>query len=105
MIKFGDLYLGRGVWHGKQILPAGWVERTMTPSELSSQYGLMWWLDIDLHGHPAWLARGSEGQLIAVVPQHRLVVAVGSVPTKDYSIPDLDVSFLLTDVIYPALGP
>jgi len=77
----------------------------MTTSELSSQYGLMWWLDIDLHGHPAWLARGSEGQLIAVVPQHRLVVAVGSVPTKDYSIPDSDVSFLLTDAIYPALGP
>jgi len=105
MIKFGELYLGRGVWHRKQILPAGRVERTMTTSELSSQYGLMWWLDIDVHGHPAWLARGSEGQLIAVVPQHRLVVAVGSVPTKDYSIPDSDVSFLLTDAIYPALGP
>jgi len=35
MIKFGELYLGRGVWHGKQILPADWVERTMTTSELS----------------------------------------------------------------------
>ena len=47
MIKFGELYLGGGVWHGKQILPTGWVEQTMTPSEVSSHYGLMWWLDLD----------------------------------------------------------
>ncbi len=47
MLKFGELYLGGGVWHGKQILPTGWVEQTMTPSELSSQYGLMWWLDLE----------------------------------------------------------
>ena len=83
MLKFGELYLGGGIWHGKQILPAGWVEQTMTPGELSSQYGLMWWLDIDPHGHPTWVARGSGGQLIAVVPEHQLVVAIGSVPTND----------------------
>ena len=83
MIKFGELYLGGGVWHGKQILPAGWVEQTMKPGELSSQYGLMWWLDIDSHGHPAWAAEGHAGQLVAVVPEHRLVVAIGSVPTVD----------------------
>ena len=58
MIKFGELYLGEGIWHGKKILPTGWVEQTMTPSEVSSQYGLMWWLDIDQHGHPTWVARG-----------------------------------------------
>ncbi len=61
MIKFGELYFGGGVWHGKQILPAGWVEQTMTPSELSSEYGLMWWLDIDPHGHTTWVARGWGG--------------------------------------------
>ncbi len=83
MIKFGELYLGGGVWHGKQILPTGWVEQTMTPSELSSQYGLMWWLDLDVHGHQIWVARGALGQVIAVAPEHRLVVAIGSVPTND----------------------
>jgi hypothetical protein len=30
-------------------------------------------------------------------------VAVGSIPTKDYAVSDSDVSFLLTDVILPAL--
>jgi hypothetical protein len=35
---------------------------------------------------------------------YALVVAVSSVAAKDYSIPGSDVSFLLTDVILPALN-
>ena len=53
--------------------------------------------------HTTHVARGFAGQLIAVVPDLRLVVAVGSVPTDDYSIPSSDVSFLVTDVILPAV--
>jgi CubicO group peptidase (beta-lactamase class C family) len=103
MIKIGEVYLGRGSWHGKQILPPGWVEQTMAPNDLSSQYGLMWWIDIDSHGHPAWFAKGSLGQLIAVVPEHQLVVVVGTVPTKDH-FGDPDASFLLNEVIAPAFA-
>ena len=36
MLTFRELYLGLGIWHGKQILPTGWVEQTMTPVELGS---------------------------------------------------------------------
>ena len=104
MIKLGELYFGGGVWHGKQILPAGWVEQTMTPSELSSEYGLMWWLDIDPHGHTTWVARGWGGQLIAVVPEHQLVVAIGSVPTNDTDLGGDDMWLWVNDVIVPALG-
>jgi CubicO group peptidase (beta-lactamase class C family) len=104
MIKFGELYLGGGVWHGKQILPAGWVEQTMMPSEVSSNYALMWWLDIDQHGHPSWVARGAAGQLIAVVPEHQLVVAIGSVPTSDMGLDGNDMWLWVSDVIVPALG-
>ena len=103
MIKFGELYLGRGIWHGKKILPTGWVQQTMTPSQLSQQYGLMWWLDIDTHGHTTWIARGANGQLIAVVSEHQLVVTVGSVPTDDIGI-DGDLWTWINDVIVPAVG-
>jgi CubicO group peptidase (beta-lactamase class C family) len=104
MIKFGELYLGGGIWHGKQILPAGWVEQTMTPSELSSQYALMWWLDLDVHGHQIWAARGALGQVIAIAPAHRLVVAIGSVPTADMATGPDDVWPLINEVIVPALA-
>ena len=104
MIKFGELYLGGGVWHGKQILPTGWVQQTMTPSELSSQYGLMWWLDLDVHGHEIWVARGALGQVIAIAPEHRLVVAIGSVPTTDLATDPDEVWPLVNEVIVPSLG-
>jgi CubicO group peptidase (beta-lactamase class C family) len=104
MLKFGELYLGGGIWHGKQILPTGWVEQTMTAGELNSGYGLMWWLDIDPHGHTTWVARGSEGQLIAVVPEHQLVVVIGSVPTNDMGLDGNDMWLWVNDAIVPALG-
>ena len=104
MIKFGELYLGGGVWHGKQILPTSWVQQTMTASELSSQYGLMWWLDLDVHGHQIWVARGALGQVIAVAPEHRLVVAIGSVPTNDMATGPDEVWPLVNELIVPTLG-
>jgi CubicO group peptidase (beta-lactamase class C family) len=76
----------------------------MMPSEVSSNYGLMWWLDIDQHGHPSWVARGAAGQLIAVVPEHQLVVAIGSVPTSDMALDGNDMWLWVSDVIVPALG-
>jgi CubicO group peptidase (beta-lactamase class C family) len=104
MIKFGELYLGGGVWHGKRILPVGWVEQTMTPGETSPAYGLMWWLDIDQHGHPAWIARGFAGQLIAVVPEHQLVLAIGSVPTNDMGLEGTEMWLWANGVVMAALG-
>jgi CubicO group peptidase (beta-lactamase class C family) len=103
MIKFGELYLGGGIWHGKQILPAGWVEQTMAPGKVSPGYGLMWWLDIDPHGHPAWIAQGWGGQLIAAVPEHQLVVVVGSVPTNEMDLGGNNMWLWVNDVIAPAL--
>jgi CubicO group peptidase (beta-lactamase class C family) len=110
MIKIGELYLGGGVWQGKQILPTGWVEQSTAVGPLTPEYGLMWWrmalipTTDNPTPHDTVIARGSEGQLIAIVPDRHLVVAVGSVPTKDYVLASSDVSFLLTDVILPVLS-
>ena len=110
MVKIGELYLADGVWHGKQILPPGWAELSTTVGTLSPDYALMWWrmpvipVTDNPTPHDTLIARGSEGQLIAIVPNRQLVVAVGSVPTKDYAVAGSDVSFLLTEVILPALS-
>jgi CubicO group peptidase (beta-lactamase class C family) len=40
MGKIGRLYLDRGQWEGRQILPAEWVQLATTPSETNSEYGL-----------------------------------------------------------------
>jgi CubicO group peptidase (beta-lactamase class C family) len=104
MIKFGELYLGGGVWHGKQILPAGWVEQTVIPSKLNSDYGLGWYLGLDPHGNPAWLAQDGVGELIAVVPADKLVVVIGSKPTKSMGLPNTDMWLWAEDTIAPATG-
>jgi CubicO group peptidase (beta-lactamase class C family) len=59
----------------------------------------MWWLDTTPGGDSAYTAAGFGGQLIVVVPKHRLVVAVASQPTKDYATDSDDVFALVSDVI------
>jgi CubicO group peptidase (beta-lactamase class C family) len=99
ILKFGQLYLDHGKWHGKQLVPEKWVAASVAPSAASSQYGFMWWLETTPSGDSAYAARGSGGQLIVVVPEHRLVVAVASQLTKDYATDSDDVFALVSDVV------
>jgi CubicO group peptidase (beta-lactamase class C family) len=99
MLKFGQLYLDHGRWHGKQLVPEEWVAASVAPSSSSSQYGLMWWLEMTPTGDSAYAAMGRGGQLIIVVPEHRLVLAVASQPTKDYVTDSDAVLALVSNVI------
>jgi CubicO group peptidase (beta-lactamase class C family) len=99
MLKFGQLYLDHGKWRGQQVIPEEWVAASAAPSPASSQYGLMWWLDKTPSGDPAYTAAGFGGQLIVVVPKHRLAVTVASQPTNDYATDSEDVLALVSDVI------
>jgi CubicO group peptidase (beta-lactamase class C family) len=108
MAKLGRLYLAGGMWNGRRILSADWVHRATSaqvpthgggPTE---SYGYQWWVTT-VQGHPAYAAVGLGGQLVEVVPDLRLVVAVSS------DIPDgslLDASTFMTmvsTVVAPAL--
>ncbi len=74
--RFGFLYLSDGLWAGKRVLPAGWVDharnQTVFDTESNLGYGAHWWT---LPGEEdSLLASGYEGQYIVVVPQRELVV-------------------------------
>jgi CubicO group peptidase (beta-lactamase class C family) len=97
-LKFGQLYLDHGTWQAKQLIPEKWVTESIAPSPASSQYGMMWWLETTPSGDSAYAAMGFGGQVIVVVPEHRLVVAVASQPTKDYAT-DSDAVFALVSNI------
>jgi CubicO group peptidase (beta-lactamase class C family) len=86
LARFGQLYLQEGRWGGRQVIPGSWVrESTRLHSEFEdgSGYGYMWWvhpagsLDPDrypaLSRHDLFLARGSGGQGLWVVPGLELV--------------------------------
>ena len=83
MLKFGQLYLNRGRWGGKQLLPWQWVDASTRPGVVGPRgrgriyggYGYLWWL----RGHRergAYIASGYGGQYIYVAPAEDLVVVV-----------------------------
>ena len=86
--RFGLLYLRDGMWDGRRILPAGWVDfaRTRGPAANGSTYGAGFWITPPV-GDPTrvhaltpdgpadlFTAQGHEGQLITIVPSKDLVV-------------------------------
>jgi CubicO group peptidase (beta-lactamase class C family) len=81
MLRFGELYLHRGQWEGKQVVPAQWVENSWqlrAVSPISGQpYGLGWWIG-ELARHPVNYAWGFGGQYIFVVPDLEMVVVTTS---------------------------
>jgi CubicO group peptidase (beta-lactamase class C family) len=86
--RFGLLYLRDGVWRGRRILPAGWVDfaRTKTPAPDCDVYGAGFWVTPAVgRGRPyqalapdgprdLFLAQGHEGQVIVIVPSKDVVL-------------------------------
>lgn len=87
MAKFGQLFLNKGKWNGKQILPASWVEEATTkkidqdPSAPQSKKDSSDWLQG--YCYQMWRSRnnsyrgdGAFGQFIIVLPEKDAVVAI-----------------------------
>jgi CubicO group peptidase (beta-lactamase class C family) len=85
MAKLGQLYLQRGVWQGEQIVPAAWVDASITPRGTANRwndYGYSWWLynqaaaQNHLDGHDdIYYAVGRGGQFVWVLPSANTVIA------------------------------
>ena len=82
LAKLGYLYLHRGRWRGKQILPAAWVAIS-TANHIHLQtppfvgYGYFWWRLRVAH-QDAYAAIGAGGQVLLVVPDRDLVAVVAN---------------------------
>jgi CubicO group peptidase (beta-lactamase class C family) len=71
--KFGRLYLNRGNWEGKQLIPEPWVTESTKPGTAPGcdpQYHFQWWL----RTNGAFTARGHLGQYIYVQPAKKLII-------------------------------
>ncbi len=75
--KFGRLYLNRGEWNGKQVVPASWFEestRVDTATDPADFYQYFWWVDVAQPQLGRFMARGNLGQFIYVAPDKDLVI-------------------------------
>jgi hypothetical protein len=85
--RFGQLYLQKGQWHGKQLVPAAWVESAAArqtsngsspKSDWDQGYGYQFWRC----RHGAYRGDGAFGQYCIVLPDQDAVVTITS-GTKD----------------------
>lgn len=77
--RYGLLMLARGEWNGRRIFSEASIEPALTPCPVNRRYGFLWWLNGDRQAWPraserAFAAIGAGGNLVCVVPEHRLVV-------------------------------
>jgi len=109
MAKFGLLYLRKGKWGDKQIVPRKWVETSIKrhvefgpEARRSVGYGYLWWIlqpDPDGEGEQdIYAAMGFRAQYIFVVPEHDMVVVVtgGTHNGADQSRP---IGFLYSHIL------
>ncbi|SEK46596.1 CubicO group peptidase, beta-lactamase class C family [Roseovarius nanhaiticus] len=84
LARIGDMVLAEGRWNGDQVVPADWIATSLEPRGRSQwsgdRYGYGWFLT-RLDGHAAAYGRGYGGQILAVVPDLDLTIAITSDPT------------------------
>ena len=81
--KFGQLYLQKGKWHDKQLVPAGWIEAATgrqtsngsnPDSDWDQGYGYQFWRS----RNGAYRGDGAFGQFCIVLPEQDAVIAITS---------------------------
>jgi CubicO group peptidase (beta-lactamase class C family) len=81
--RFGQLYLQKGKWNGKQLLPESWVEEATKiqtsnggdpASDWEQGYGYQFWRC----RHGAYRGDGMYGQFCIVMPEQDAVIAITS---------------------------
>ncbi len=103
--RFGQLYLQKGKWQGKQVVPAAWVEAATArqtsngsnpKSDWDQGYGYQFWRS----RHGAYRGDGAFGQYCIVMPEQDAVIAITSGVANMQSVLDL-----VWDKLLPAMKP
>lgn len=83
MARFGLLFLRRGTWRGKAVVPPEWVDestKSYSDAGQSGGYGYLWWVAVEGRHLPhvtlsrSFSARGAGGHYILVIPNQKLVI-------------------------------
>jgi CubicO group peptidase (beta-lactamase class C family) len=116
MAKFGQLILDDGLWNGTQVVPSEWIAQMLAirtafawqePSAHSWQitgFGYQWWLGEYEHSgivYKTYTARGFGLQMMMVIPDLELVIAINSSGYDDAENEEM-LFGLISDYLLPA---
>lgn len=90
LVRFGQLYLGKGALEGRRIISSAWVERINVEavdtgnSGLRKAQGLLWWIPDQENGLPvnSFWAWGFGHQALLIIPKWRTVIVHQSDTTE-----------------------
>lgn len=110
MAKFGYLYLNKGLWDGKQIIPREWVEESTKKQvsvELGLDYGYLFWIqnmvdEIHNKEYFTYRADGAGGQKVIVIPDLDMVVVI-TANLQSSSKDKTDTQELIPAYVIPAV--
>ena len=78
---FGQLYLQRGRWKGRQLVPAAWIDASTQPISIVNReqglaYGMLWDVLVPTSNQlrPSFFHTGLGVHMLGVYPEHRLVL-------------------------------
>jgi CubicO group peptidase (beta-lactamase class C family) len=103
--RFGELYLRKGMWNGKQLIPAAWVQQATAmqtsngsspASDWDQGYGYQFWRS----RHNSFRGDGAFGQYCLVIPELDAVVAITSGVRNMQQVMNL-----VWDKLLPAMRP
>lgn len=101
--KFGQLYLQKGEWKGKQLISKDWIALATSKqvnngnnpaSDWNQGYGFQFWMC----RHNAYRGDGAHGQYCIVIPEKEAVIAITSGVSNMQNVLDL-----VWDKLLPAL--
>jgi len=122
--RFGRLFLKKGNWEGRQVVPEAWVVESTAPDpadlrlwysdvdwkNAGGYYKYLWWGVHRADGAYDFVARGHNGQRIYVAPDHGMVIVrfgydEGGVDSWEYVMMDIIAEATHTESRAPHNGP
>ena len=102
---FGQLYLQRGRWHDRQLVPAEWIDRgtrpiSITEPEYGLGYGMLWGVVIpdDRSQRAAFYHTGSGVHMLGIYPRHGLVMVHRVDTDRDFAFDGGDLYQVIRQV-------
>ncbi|MBL7827248.1 MAG: serine hydrolase [Saprospiraceae bacterium] len=110
LAKVGQLYQNKGKWHGQQLLPAAWVEKSFTkqfpiPERTNEFYGYLFWnktYQVNGKNYETFYCAGNGGSKVFVFKDLPLTIVITA---KAYNRPygHAQVDKMMEEYILPAV--
>lgn len=110
MAKFGYLYLNKGNWDGRRLIPEEWIAASITKKvevDKGVDYGYLFWI-ADMENkttgrtYYTYRADGAGGQKIVIIPEANMIIVV-TANINAGSRDGADTQRLVEDYVIPAI--